>query len=78
VAYLKDTPRTFTKIQMSCQESINSVISSLVRFEAFTAVIMKGNYEECRLPGYKTAVRTSQKTHYYSAIESSQLMLCKI
>jgi hypothetical protein len=37
-----------------------------------------GDYEECRLLGYKTPVRTSQETHYVSATESSQLMLCKI
>jgi hypothetical protein len=37
-----------------------------------------GDYEECRLLGYKTPVRTSQETLYVSATESSQLMLCKI
>jgi hypothetical protein len=37
-----------------------------------------GDYEECRLLGYKTPVRTSQETHYVSATESSHLMLCKI
>jgi hypothetical protein len=37
-----------------------------------------GHYEECRLLGYKTPVCTSQETHYVSATESSQLMLCKI
>jgi hypothetical protein len=37
-----------------------------------------GDYEECRLLGYKTPVRTSQETHYVSATESSPLMLCKI
>jgi hypothetical protein len=35
-------------------------------------------FEECRLLGYKKPVRTSQETHYVSATESSQLMLCKI
>jgi hypothetical protein len=34
--------------------------------------------EECRRLGYNTAVRTSQETHYFSATESSLLMLCKI
>jgi hypothetical protein len=34
--------------------------------------------EECRLLEYKTPVCTSQETHYFSATESSQLMLCKI
>jgi hypothetical protein len=37
-----------------------------------------GDYEECRLLGYKNPVRTSQETHYVSTRESSQLMLCKI
>jgi hypothetical protein len=37
-----------------------------------------GDYEEWRLMGYKTPVRTSQVTHYVSATEPSQLMLCKI
>jgi hypothetical protein len=37
-----------------------------------------GDYEECRLLGYKAPVRTSQETHYVSTTESSQLMLCKI
>jgi hypothetical protein len=35
-------------------------------------------YEECRLLGYKTPVRTSQETHYVSTSESNRLMLCKI
>jgi hypothetical protein len=39
---------------------------------------MGGDYEEWRLLGYKNPVRTSQETHYVSATESSQLMLCKI
>jgi hypothetical protein len=37
-----------------------------------------GNYEECRLLGYKNPVRTSQETHYVYATESSRLMLCTI
>jgi hypothetical protein len=37
-----------------------------------------GDYEECRLLGYKKPVRTSQETHYVSATESSQVMLCNI
>jgi hypothetical protein len=36
------------------------------------------DYEECRLLGFKYPVRTSQETRYFSATESSQLMLCKI
>jgi hypothetical protein len=36
------------------------------------------DYEEWRVLGYKTPVRTSQETHYFSATESSQLLLCKI
>jgi hypothetical protein len=37
-----------------------------------------GDYEECRLLGYKNLVRTSQEKYYVSATEPSQLMLCKI
>jgi hypothetical protein len=37
-----------------------------------------GDYEECRLLGYKNPVLTSQGTHYVSTTESSQLKLCKI
>jgi hypothetical protein len=37
-----------------------------------------GDYNECRLLGYKTPVRTSQETNYVSATELSRLMLCKI
>jgi hypothetical protein len=36
------------------------------------------DYEECRLLGYRNPIRTSQETHYVSATEPSQLMLCKI
>jgi hypothetical protein len=35
-------------------------------------------FEEWRLLGYKNTVCTSQGTHYVSATESNQLMLCKI
>jgi hypothetical protein len=37
-----------------------------------------GDYEECRLLGYKNPVRTSQETHYVNAADSSQLILCNI
>jgi hypothetical protein len=37
-----------------------------------------GDYEECRLLGYKNPVLTSQVTHYISDTELSQLVLCKI
>jgi hypothetical protein len=37
-----------------------------------------GDYEECRLLGYKNPVRTSQATHYVSTTEHSRLTLCKI
>jgi hypothetical protein len=36
-----------------------------------------GDYEECRLLGYKNPVHTSQETYYLSATEPSRLMLCK-
>jgi hypothetical protein len=37
-----------------------------------------GDYEECRLLGFKIPVHTSQESHYVSATEPSRLMLCKI
>jgi hypothetical protein len=37
-----------------------------------------GDYEQCRLLGYKNPVRTPQETHCVSATEPSRLMLCKI
>jgi YD repeat-containing protein len=37
-----------------------------------------GDYEECRLLGYKNPVHTSHETRYDSATELSRLMLCKI
>jgi hypothetical protein len=46
--------------------------------ELVTIAFHGGYYEECRLLGYKSPVRTSQETHYISTTESSRLMLCKI
>jgi hypothetical protein len=37
-----------------------------------------GDYEECRLLGYKNPVRTTLETYYVSATGPSRLMLCKI
>jgi hypothetical protein len=37
-----------------------------------------GDYEECRLLGYKNPVHTSQGTNYVSATEPRRLMLGKI
>jgi hypothetical protein len=37
-----------------------------------------GDYEECRLLGYKNPFLTSQETHYVSATELSRFMLSKI
>jgi hypothetical protein len=37
-----------------------------------------GDYEECRLLGYKKSVRTAQETYYVSVSEPSRLMLRKI
>jgi hypothetical protein len=39
---------------------------------------MNWEIEECRPVGYNKSVRTAQETHYVSATELSQLMLCKI
>jgi hypothetical protein len=43
-----------------------------------TSAFHGGDYEECRLLGYKTTVRSSQEKQYVSATELSCLMLCKI
>jgi hypothetical protein len=37
-----------------------------------------GDYEECRLLGYKNPVRTSLEIRYFLATEPRRLMLCKI
>jgi hypothetical protein len=37
-----------------------------------------GDYEECRLLGYKIPVRTSQETNYVSNAGPSRLMICTI
>jgi hypothetical protein len=37
-----------------------------------------GDYEECRLLGYKHTICTSQATHYFCAREPSRLMIRKI
>jgi hypothetical protein len=57
----------------------NQVQNIKIKFKLRKIWGFHGNdYEECRLLGYKNPVRTSQETHYVSATESSQLMLCKI
>jgi hypothetical protein len=58
--------------QFSCWNCSNSV--NTCKISGFHG----GHYEECRLLGYNTPVRTSQETHYVSVAESSRLMLCKI
>jgi hypothetical protein len=69
------------------QESNCFIELSVVRKRGMVVIIyVKGavvywnywEYEECRLLRYKTPVRTSQETHYFSTTESSRLMLCKI
>jgi hypothetical protein len=47
---------------------------SLYRISGFHG----GDYEECRLMGYKNPDHSSHETHYISTTEPSQLMLCKI
>jgi hypothetical protein len=37
-----------------------------------------GDYEECRLMGYKNQVHTSQETHYVSATDRGRLIFCNI
>jgi hypothetical protein len=52
----------------------NSHFKDVVIYTVFTAVTMKNVF----FLGYKNQVRASQETHYISAIQLSQLMLCKI
>jgi hypothetical protein len=55
-------------------ESLHSCNYSFVRFEVLKAVSIKNAvFKE-----YNNPVRTSHETHYVSATEPSQLMLCKI
>jgi hypothetical protein len=51
-------------------------LSQLILFKIWS--FHGGDYEECRLLGYKNPVRTWRETHYVSTTEHSQLMLCKI
>jgi hypothetical protein len=37
-----------------------------------------GDYEECRLLGYKNPILTSKEAYDFSVTEPSRLMLCKI
>jgi hypothetical protein len=73
-----------------CSQYPKTFFSSPLRFRKSTFLIgtnriifkfwdfQGGDYEECRLLGYKHPLRTSQETHYVSATDYSQLMLCKI
>jgi hypothetical protein len=71
------------KVSRPCGEWGNIVLHAPA---VLAVVFRKGRWEpheefrreECRLLGYKNPVRTSQETHYVSATESSQLMICKI
>jgi hypothetical protein len=65
------------------QKISHMIASSLMTWESWERLsklwgFHSDDYEECHLLWYKNPVRTSQKTHYISATESSQLMLCKI
>jgi hypothetical protein len=60
-------------------EVISQVVQSLLcSLRLGNLKIGRGTREECGLLGYRNPVRTSQETHYVSATEPSQLMLCKI
>jgi hypothetical protein len=60
------------------QSVIDTERSSDVRVNDMLPGFHSGAYEECRLLGYINPVRPSQETHYLSATELSQLMLCTI
>jgi hypothetical protein len=59
------------------QEALSVLLNLKVHYRKI-AGFHGGDYEECRLLGYKNPVPTSQETHYVSATEPSRLMLCKI
>jgi hypothetical protein len=50
------------------------VCDSFMKFRRFHG----GDYVECRLLANKIRVCTSQKTHYFSATDSSRLIFCRI
>jgi hypothetical protein len=59
----------------------NGAVAGVQRQEVVLCKILGfhgSHYEERRLLGYKTPVRTSQETHYVSVTEPGPLMLCKI
>jgi hypothetical protein len=61
----------------------SSAVTVVISYKTATSLykiwgVHGGDYEECRLLGYKNPVRTSQETHYVSPIESSRLLLWKI
>jgi hypothetical protein len=69
---LEEPVRTSEETQyVSATESSQLILCKIEVFHG-------GDYEICRLLGYKNPVRTSQEIHYESATESNQLMLCKI
>jgi hypothetical protein len=61
-----------------CYQCCSAICTGLQALHTSAILFVGSIHEECRLLGYKTPVRTSQETHYVSATESSQLMLCKI
>jgi hypothetical protein len=82
--FTKCYPISFSQCQVLYTDEVIAIIS--VGFSVTNNLLVRckiwgfhgGDYEECRLLGYKIPVRTSQDTHYFSATESSQLMICKI
>jgi hypothetical protein len=55
-----------------------ALVRTDVSEEPGASFVHGGDYEECRLLGYKNPFRNSQETHYFSTTESSHLMLYKI
>jgi hypothetical protein len=54
------------------------VPSKRTNYPCKTSGFHGGDYEECRLLGYKTPVHTSQETQYISTTQPRQLIPCKI
>jgi hypothetical protein len=66
------------KLQKQIAENLLKIYAYVKKYPWRMWGFHGGDYEECRLLGYKNPVRTSQETHYVCTTQSSQLMLCKI
>jgi hypothetical protein len=78
-----ETTTLIHHLQACCSSQFRRITSNVIHFRNATLLYSQlnwlckvwgsssGDYEECRLLGYKDPVRTSQETHYVSARELS-------